>query len=387
MKKLIPLITLILFGLIFPVELTAQQDTTAADSALLRQIQQELGDNEDTASGTTSGSQQPSYRSISNDLNPSISTIGDFRGLYTDEGDRNVDAFVQGVEVSLQASIDPYARAEFYPVFEGEGGELNAKIEEAFIQTLSLPLNLQAKAGKFRQNFGRMNLVHRHALPVIDVPAVYENYFGEAQIDQGFSVSWLIPNPSFYQEIIFEYTQGPDESPIFARSEGNELLKMAHFKNFWALGDNSTLELGFSGAIGENDSSRVSRLGGIDITYKWKPLQRNRYKSFEWQTEFFFSEVDVAPGRDIDSWGFYTWMQYQLAQRWFVTGMYSYSNQPFDSDFEEQGIYANAGWYATEFQKLEFGPKLITTNGFDDAAFSFRFRWVFVIGAHGAHQY
>ena len=386
MKKQIPLITVILFGLVFPIELTAQQDSTAADSALLRQIQQELGDSEDTDSGTTS-SQQPTYRSISNDLNPSISTIGDFRGLYTDEGDRNIDAFVQGVEVSLQASIDPYARAEFYPVFEGEGGELNAKIEEAYIQTLSLPFNLQAKAGKFRQNFGRMNLVHRHALPVIDVPAVYENYFGEAQIDQGFSVSWLIPNPSFYQEIIFEYTQGPDESPIFARSEGNELLKMARFKNFWSLGDNSTLELGFSGAIGENDSSRISRLGGIDITYKWKPLQRNRYKSFEWQTEFFFSEVDAEPGRDIDSWGFYSWIQYQLAQRWFVTGMYSYSNQPFDSDFEEQGIYANAGWYATEFQKLEFGPKLITTNGFDDTAFSFRFRWVFVIGAHGAHQY
>lgn len=387
MEKQIPLIAVILIGLVLPVELTAQQDSTAADSALLRQIQQELGDSEDTESGTTSSSQQPSYRSISNDLNPSISTIGDFRGLYTDEGDRNIDAFVQGVEVSLQASIDPYARAEFYPVFEGENGELNAKIEEAYIQTLSLPFNLQAKAGKFRQNFGRMNLVHRHALPVIDVPAVYENYFGEAQIDQGFSVSWLIPNPSFYQEIIFEYTQGPNESPIFARSEGNELLKMAHFKNFWALDDNSTLELGFSGAIGENDSSRISRLGGIDITYKWKPLRRNRYKSFEWQTEFFFSEVDVEPGRDVDSWGFYSWMQYQIAQRWFVTGMYSYSNQPYDSDFEEQGIYANAGWYATEFQKLEFGPKLITPNGFDDAAFSFRFRWVFVIGAHGAHQY
>ena len=393
MKNNILLFVCLLAGVMLAVctetAFAQQQDSTAADSLLLEQIKQQMEedqDKEDEESAQVSPQTRTARTGLA-DLNPAISAIADFRSLYTTQGDRNIDAFVQGFELSFFAAIDPYARAEFYPVFEGEGGELNPAVEEAFIETLSLPLNLQLKAGKFRQSFGRINLVHRHALPVIDVPAAYENFFGEALIDQGFSLSWLIPNPAFYQELIFEYTQGPGESPLFARSDGNQLMKLAHFKNFWSLSDNATLELGFSGAIGENELSETSRIGGIDLTYKWKPRRRGTYKSFEWQTEFYFSEFETGPDQDVDSWGMYSWMQYQVAQRWFLTGMYSYSNLPQNSDFEEQAIYANVGWYATEFQKLEFGPKLFTEGGFDEAEFAFRFRWVFVIGAHGAHEY
>lgn len=367
-----------------------QQDSTAADSVLLRQIEQQLGETEETSTGnqqTATSLQTQSVRATSANLNPDISAIGDFRSIYTGEGDGNWDAFVHGTEFSFRSAIDPYARADFYPVFEGEGGELNAKIEEAYLTTLSLPLNLQLKAGKFRQSFGRMNMVHRHALPVIDVPVAYEAFIGEAMIDQGGSLSWLIPNPSFYQELIVEITRGPDESPLFHLSEDNRVMKMAHLKNFWSLSDNATLELGFSGAIGENESLQTSRLGGIDLTYKWKPLQRSTYKSFEWQTELFFSEVETGPDQSVDSWGMYSWMQYQVARRWFLTGMYSYAQQPLDSNLEEQAISANIGWYATEFQKLEIGPQLLTESNFGDGVFSLRFRWVFVIGAHGAHQY
>lgn len=366
----------------------AQQDSTAADSVLLEQIKKEMQDeekNDNNVQNRSTGSQ--SVRATSANLNPDISAIGDFRSFYSSEGPRNWDAFVQGVELNFSSAIDPYAKAEFFPVFEGEGGELNAKIEEVYLQSLSLPYNLQLKAGKFRQAFGRINTVHRHALPVIDVPVAYENFFGEALIDQGFSLSWLIPNRSFYQELIVEATRGSEESPLFAYSEENQPQLLAHLKNFWDLSENATLELGLTGAIGDNEVAQKTRIGGIDITYKWSPIQYNTYKSFEWQTEFYFSEFEQAIDDDIHSWGMYSWLQYQLSRRWFVTGMYSYSENPQLADFEEQAISATFGWYATEFQKLEIGPKLSTENAFGDTAFSGLFRWVFVIGSHGAHQY
>lgn len=361
-----------------------QQDSTAADSVLLDQIRQEMQDeNEDEP---TSGSQAST--SNANIRNPEISAIGDFRSHYTGGDGRNWDAFVQGVELNFSSAIDPYAKAEFYPVFEGESGELNAKIEEAYVQTLSLPYNLQLKAGKFRQAFGRINTVHRHALPVIDVPIAYENFFGEALIDQGVSLSWLIPNPNFYQELIVEATRGPDESPLFGFDENEDTPQfLAHLKNFWDLTDNATLQLGFSGAIGKNDTPRTSKVGGVDITYKWSPIRRNTYKSFEWQTEFYFSNVELPQDDDISAMGMYSWAQYQLSKRWFVTGLYSYSENPNLRDFDEQALSATFGWYATEFQKMEIGPKISTQNGFDDQTFSALFRWVFVIGSHGAHQY
>lgn len=383
---------LLLLGLSIGLMTTAthaQQDSTAADSVLLEQIKREMqaeNENDNTTQNASTGSQ--SVRATSANLNPDISAIGDFRSFYSSEGPRNWDAFVQGVELNFSSAIDPYAKAEFYPVFEGEGGELNAKIEEVYLQSLSLPYNLQLKAGKFRQAFGRINTVHRHALPVIDVPVAYENFFGEALIDQGFSLSWLIPNRKFYQEIILEATRGSEESPLFAyRSEENQPQLLAHLKNFWDLSENSTLEFGLTGAIGDNEAGRTTRIGGIDITYKWSPIRYNTYKSFEWQTEFYFSEFEQPVTDDINSWGMYSWLQYQLSRRWFVTGLYSYSENPQLTDFEEQAISATFGWYATEFQKLEIGPKLSTENAFSDVAFSGLIRWVFVIGSHGAHQY
>lgn len=364
------------------------QDSTSTDSVSIEQIRKQMEEAKSKEqTPIQSVPQTQSVQATSANLNPDISAITDFRSLYTSRGDRNWDAYLQGVELNLRAAIDPYARADIYPVFEGEEGQLDAKIEEAYLQSLSLPYGLQLKVGKFRQAFGRINTTHQHALPVIDLPVASEAFLGEALIDQGASLSWLLPNQAFYQELIVSVTRGPDESPLFAVSEHTVPLKLVHLKNFWTLTDNATLELGLSGAMGSNEAQKTSKLGGIDLTYIWKPVRFNTYKSFKWQSEFFFSNTKTALDEKINAWGLYSWMEYQLSRRWFVTGLYSYTEDPNMHGVEEQAASATFGWYATEFQKLEFGPKLYTDNGFSDVTFSGLFRWIFVIGMHGAHQY
>jgi len=390
MKTQYVLSLLLLYVILFVGWQPAQaQDSTATDSVSIEDIRRQMEESQskEQPKSPVPVQQPQSVRATSANLNPDISAITDFRSLYTSRGDRNWDAYLQGVELNLSAAIDPYARADIYPVFEGEKGQLDAKIEEAYLQSLSFPYGLQLKVGRFRQSFGRINTVHRHALPVIDVPVAYEAFLGEALTDQGASLSWLLPNQAFYQELIVSVTRGPDENPLFATSDGNVPLKLVHLKNFWSLTDNATLELGLSGAMGSNEVQKTSKLGGIDLTYIWKPVRFNTYKSFKWQSEFFFSNTEIALDNNINAWGMYSWMQYQLSRRWFVTGMYSYTEDPNIRNIEEQGISATFGWYATEFQKLEFGPKLSTDNGFSDTTFSGLFRWIFVIGTHGAHKY
>ncbi len=371
-----------------PADLHAQQDSTRTDS-LMQEIKQQMGAEEDTVTNTMQQRGQ-STRTTTATTNPDISVIGDFQANYMSEGERNWDTYLNGLELNFSSVIDPYARADVYPVFEGEGGDLHVHLEEAYLTTLSLPMNLQLRVGKFRQQFGRMNLTHRHALPVIQVPVAYETFLGEAMIDQGASLSWLLPNPAFYQELILDVTQGPGESPLFAKSEENDPQLMLHFKNFWDLTENATLELGFSGATGDNEFGERSRLGGIDITYIWKPVRYNTYQSLEWQTEFFFSGVEQdAPSGSVTehSWGMYSYLKYQLSRRWYLTGMYSYGENPLDNSLREQAVSATLAWYATEFQKLEIGPKISSDNAFEDTALTGLFRWVFVIGTHGAHEY
>ena len=113
--------------------------------------------------------------------NPDLSVIGDFQGSYISRGKKNFNAYLNETEVSLQAVVDPYARADFFISFgrDAETGKYGVEVEEGYLTTLSLPAKLQLKVGKFREAVGRINPTHPHALPFIDLPNAYVNYFGE----------------------------------------------------------------------------------------------------------------------------------------------------------------------------------------------------------------
>jgi len=355
-------------------------DSTSKDSLLLKQIEEQM---KTTPPPVT----QQTRSSLS--FNPDIGVIGDFRGSYISKGQKNFDLYLNETEVSLQATVDPYARADFFLSFgrDPETGKYGVEVEEGYLTTLSLPARLQLKAGRFRSAIGRVNTVHPHALPFIDMPNAYVNYFGEEGLkDEGLSLSWLLPTKAFYQEILFQVTSGYSESPAFARSEGNRLLYVGHLKNFFTLNDDNTLELGLTGISGPNDSARVSNMGVVDITYKWKPVKLNTYHSLTWQSEFYFNHQNLMDNYSMSSFGMYSFIQYQLAKRWFLTGRYDYAQKPFDKTIKENAFSLTAGWYATEFSKLEFETKT-TDDNIDKRFYQAWLRWIFVIGAHGAHQY
>lgn len=359
--------------------------TAAADSLLILELTRELGAPEDAA---PSPPPQAAARAAPT-LNPNISLVGDFRAWYASEGARNVDAELHEAEAALRSVVDPYARADvFIAMGHGGDGEFEFELEEAYLTTLALPFQLQLKAGKFRSIFGKINRIHPHALPFIDTPAVYANFFGDEGLnDQGLSLSWLLPNPHFFQDLTVEVTRGPGGGEgSFGLSERNRLLYVAHLKNFWDLTENATFELGFSGAAGPNDEDRTTWLGGLDLTYKWKPLQYNTYHSLTLQAEAFFSRKERAVLEAVDTWGFYALASWQLGRRWQVVGRYDLSDLPDDPSWDEQAVSLTLGFLATEFQKIEIGARTATASGFD-RDYQALLRAVFVIGAHGAHEY
>ena len=377
-------VTVFLFLVLFSLDnLCLSQvtaDSTSKDSLLLKQIEEQM-------KVTPPPVTQQTRSSLS--FNPDIGVIGDFRGSYISKGQKNFDLYLNETEVSLQAAVDPYARADFFLSFsrDPETGKYGVEVEEGYLTTLSLPARLQLKVGKFRNAVGRLNTVHPHALPFIDMPNAYVNFFGEEGLnDEGVSVSWLLPTKAFYQELLFQVTSGYSESPAFTRSEGNRLLYVSHLKNFFTLNDDNTLELGLTGISGPNDSARVSNMAAVDLTYKWKPVKLNTYHSLTWQSEFYFNHANLMDNYSMNSFGMYSFIQYQLAKRWFLTGRYDYGQKPYNKNLKENAFSLTAGWYATEFSKLEFETKT-TDDNIDKRYYQAWLRWIFVIGAHGAHQY
>ena len=371
----------LLFSAIFFGNKTfAQTDSTATDSVLLKQIEQQMQIN-------TVAAPQQTRSGISS--NPDIGVVADFRGSYISRGKKNFDAYLNETELSFQSVVDPYIRADFFLTFgrDPETHKYGAAIEEGYLTTLSLPAKLQLKVGKFREAAGKINSLHPHALPFIDMPNAYVNYFGEDGLnDEGASLSWLLPNKSFYQEFIFQATSGAEQSPAFYRGDNNRFVYLGHLKNFFTLNENASLEFGLTGISGPNDSSSITNIGTADLTYKWKPLQMNTYKSLTWQSEFFYSNAKYASSEKSNSFGLYSFVEYQVAKRWFLTGRYDYAQKPYNKNIVEQAYSVTAGWLATEFQKIEFEGKLSHINIQPDYN-QFWLRWIFVIGAHGAHQY
>ena len=359
------------------------RDSTATDSLLVEELARELQASAEAVSAASTSSSARPPRSL---MNPEISVIGDFRTQYYSEGDRNVDAEIHEVETAFRSAVDPYARADVYVSIHGEDGEFEFELEEAYLTTLSLPYQLQLKAGKFRSAFGKINRIHPHALPYIGLPAAYRNFLGEEGLnDQGLSLSCLVPNPRFFQELIFEVTRGPGENASFATDEGNALLYTGRLRNFWDLSADATLEVGFSGAAGPNDTGQTSWLGGIDLTYIWKPLQFNVYRSLTLQGEAIFSRRDTD-SEVIRSWGAYALASYRFARRWLTTARLDVTNGPDNPDLDEHGISLTVGWLASEFQKIELGLQTVDSD-VDDRSLQAVVRAVFVIGTHGAHEY
>ena len=222
--RVVMFITCVLRGQMF-----SQQDTTVVpDSTLLKQIEQQM---QSTAQTTQSTAQPRSAIST----NPNMSVIGDFQGYYHRKTSRNFDVDLHEAEFAFQSFVDPYARADFFLSLarNPSTGNFTADIEQAYLTTLDLPEDLQLKVGRFRMALGRINPTHPHALPFIDLPNAYVNYFGEEGLnDEGFSLSWLVPNQlDFYQELTLEVTNTPRESPSFMRSDStNKYLYLLHLK-------------------------------------------------------------------------------------------------------------------------------------------------------------
>jgi len=364
-----------------PANVFSQADSIAKpDSVLLKQIEKQLSSSQPTP--------PPLQARTAPSTLPDISVIGDFQASYKDYVKRKFDAGINEAELALQSVVDPYARADFFFTVGKDQvtGKFNFDLEEGYLTTLSLPAHLQLKAGKFRSALGRINPVHPHALPFISLPNAYSNYFGEGINDEGVSLSWLVPNPLFYQELVVQITDGPIDNPSFSRSVGNTYFELAHLKNFFDLSANATLELGFSGMTGANFFDLRTNIGAIDLTYKWKPVQFNTYKSFTWQSEAYFSNANISKENIVNSFAMYSFINFQFSRRLFFTGMYSYSNKPYSASTVENAYSATVGWYATEFQKIEVEGKTTSSN-IEKEQNQIFLRWIFVIGTHGAHQY
>lgn len=337
------------------------------------------------------GSTAPSYQSF----NPDISAIGDvlFHAGKNEQNTKQNQFQFRELELAFSSHVDPYGRADFFIGIEEENGEWHPNVEEGYFTFDTLPYDLKARAGKFFSAFGKANQFHTHAMPWVDKPVVIKNFFGEEGMSEaGAELSWLVPNPwNNYIELILQ-TQNNGNAESFAGNQSDNLMYVTHLKNFFELDRSSTIEVGGSFATGENAATGSNRtyLEGVDLTYKWRHPQQGLYKSLTWMNELLLSQKEQGAADTVDSYGWYSSLEYQFNRRWSVFGRYDYSQFPDDNKSRENAYSAGLTFRQSEFcfWRLQYEhtvPKgSLTTDKKRDELF---LQLNFGIGPHRAHQY
>ena len=322
----------------------------------------------------------------SNYFNPSVSVIGNFLGVAGHNHTENLPtADLRESEVGLQAIVDPYARADFFLSF----GEEGVGVEEGFATFTSLPAGLLAKVGRMRTMFGKVNGLHLHVLPWPDEPLPVVNLLGgeEGWIGTGVSVARLLPVGNVFTEGTLQVFRGQAEG-LFEGEKRSDLSYNGHYRVFADLTEASNLDLGLSYGFGPNGTAdgADTRLEGLDLTYRWKPLQTATYRSATLRGEVYRSRREQPEGTQT-ALGWYVSGDYQLAKRWFVGARLEAADHADDDSLLDTGQAALLTFWPSEFSQLRAELRRRHYSLTDETANELLLQLQFAIGAHGAHPF
>ena len=320
---------------------------------------------------------------LSKIFNPDVAVIGNFVGAAGSNPVNPSPALeMREAETSLQAIVDPYARADFFFAFGPDG----ADFEEGYITFPTLPGGLLAKVGKMRGAFGKTNLLHPHVLPWTDRPLVSENLLGgeEGLAASGFSVARLVPNRWMFLEFTGEVF-GSD-SALFNSPGQRELSYVGHLRGYQDVTESSNLDLGGLFVHGHNgaDESSVTRLMGLDATFRYRPLRRATGRRLLARTELMWSRRSEAG--DATAFGAYASADYQFARRWFAGLRYDHAERAVETETLDTGMSWLVTFWPSEFSQVR-GQYRRTRYAESETAHEVLFQFLFSIGAHGAHVF
>ncbi|MDR1497884.1 MAG: hypothetical protein LBS59_05680 [Puniceicoccales bacterium] len=331
-----------------------------------------------------------------------LSLIGDFAAGANSERDTSVvqtgghdpaqrGFTVQGLEAVFEGSVDHYFRAMANIVYALDtSGESFLEIEEAYLETFSLPGGFQLRAGQYLTEFGRINNQHQHAWDFVDAPLVSTRFFGPDGLrNPGARVSWLTPTP-FYSELTFgiqnsggatahsfrgeEHDHGDEEEDAhhhadelaFGREPGErevlgmrDLLYSARYALSFDISETQTLLGGISGAWGPNlyGERTWTQIYGADIYWKWKAANHHKgfpFVSFQAEAMFRGYGLGAATGEIVDhdaaehahievdlpretawDWGTYAQVNYGFLPGWIASLRADFTAPLYRAKYEE----------------------------------------------------
>jgi len=318
------------------------------------------------------------------------------------------------VEINISANVDDKFTAWLTAPLVIEDGETAIEIEEAWVETLTMPAGLSLRMGRFYSNIGYLNDKHSHSWDFADQPLVYQAFLGNQYVDDGLQLRWLAPT-DLYIELGAEITRG-DRYPAGGAGRSGFGSYTFHARTGGDVGFSNSWQAGLSYLQAEADErssgnedepllfTGQSDLVMAEFVWKWAPNGNNKQRNFIFQAEYMWRNEDgsynlsdrgILP-YDTDQQGWYLQAVYQPFPRWRMGIRYDQlsSDYPGDAYYDTPLMPAAndarryslmADWSNSEFSRLRFQYTLDQAGYEDDNQWGLQY--IFSIGAHGAHSF
>ena len=357
-------------------------------------------------------------KTLPSEFNPAIGLVGEtiFSGQSKGSPQNGTgypggfDVFQRSVELNASASVDPFAKG--WVVINGSAdaatGETSLDVEEAALQTTSLPGNLTLTAGQFFGEFGRLAYIHDHELPFVNRPMVLDQYIGGESKTAGAQASWLLPMEhyvNFTGGFGTQFGDNPDAVGSY-RSLG-AVNYFGRLSTSFDLSDNWQLEGGVSGLFNP-DSGNVDaqlqpngvtsltetkrQLVGGDLKLSYVPLRDNQFNSLTWGNEVLYSDNQYLASNNggsafnetVGAWGMYSYLTYKWSRSWSGGFLFEYVQNDENSagqtySYSPYITWAISHWNQLRLQYTHTQPNAATGNQPNDAIY---LQWNWIIGAH-----
>ena len=357
-------------------------------------------------------------KTLPSEFNPAIGLVGEtiFSGQSKGSPQNGTgypggfDVFQRSVEMNASASVDPFAKG--WVVINGSAdaatGETSLDVEEAALQTTSLPGNLTLTAGQFFGEFGRLAYIHDHELPFVNRPMVLDQYIGGESKTAGAQASWLLPMEhyvNFTGGFGTQFGDNPDAVGSY-RSLG-AVNYFGRLSTSFDLSDNWQLEGGVSGLFNP-DSGNVDaqlqpngvtsltetkrQLVGGDLKLSYVPLRDNQFNSLTWGNEVLYSDNQYLASNNggsafnetVGAWGMYSYLTYKWSRSWSGGFLFEYVQNDENSagqtySYSPYITWAISHWNQLRLQYTHTQPNAATGNQPNDAIY---LQWNWIIGAH-----
>ena len=316
---------------------------------------------------------------------PDISLIGTITGAaYQNDPGPNghnperTGFNLQEIEMAVQSVIDPYVRADVFLSFS----EIGVELEEGYLTSLSLPAQLQLRAGKMKLPFGRFNEKHLEIWNFVNDPLINDRILGSEGLNEfGVVASVIFPVP-FFLQLEGGMSQG-DNTGNFDGSRKQDFAGVSRLSASVDISDRTTILVGTSGAMGFNATGvgNLTQIYGGDLLFKWKP---STHKGVTWQSEYIYRKRKTLLADETEG-GAYTEVIGQLGKRWQIGGRVDYLGVPVNTE-KRYRASPMIRFMPSEFFSLrtqyDYEDSNVTTPvhaGFLQAIFS--------MGPHGSHKF